>query len=52
MSVTINGNGTITGYTPTTISGTLSGSNMPDGTILQTQKVTTSSSQQISANAT
>ena len=52
MSVTINGNGTITGYTPTSISGTLSGSNMPSGTILQTQKVTTTSSQQISANST
>ena len=36
MSVTINGNGTITGYTPTTISGTLSGSNMPSGSIIQT----------------
>ena len=36
MSVTINGNGTISGYTPTTISGTLSGSNMPSGTIIQT----------------
>ena len=36
MSVTINGNGTISGYTPTTISGTLSGSNMPSGSIIQT----------------
>ena len=36
MSVTINGNGTITGYTPATISGTLSGSNMPSGSIIQT----------------
>tara|TARA_R100001224_G_C3999069_1_gene141911 strand:+ start:537 stop:1103 length:567 start_codon:yes stop_codon:yes gene_type:complete len=36
MSITINGNGTITGYTPTTISGTLSGSNMPSGSIIQT----------------
>ena len=36
MSVTINGNGTITGYTPTSISGTLAGSNMPAGSIIQT----------------
>ena len=36
MSVTINGNGTISGYTPATISGTLSGSNMPAGSIIQT----------------
>ena len=36
MSVTINGNGTISGYTPATISGTLSGSNMPSGSIIQT----------------
>ena len=35
MSVTINGNGTITGYTPATISGTLAASNMPAGSILQ-----------------
>ena len=35
MSITINGNGTITGYTPTTISGTLAASNMPAGSILQ-----------------
>ena len=36
MSITINGNGTITGYTPATISGTLAGSNMPSGSIIQT----------------
>ena len=36
MAITINGNGTISGYTPTTISGTLSGSNMPSGSIIQT----------------
>ena len=35
MSVTINGNGTITGYTPTTISGQLAKSNMPSGSIIQ-----------------
>jgi len=52
MAITINGNGTITGYTPTTISGTLSKSNLPAGTILQTVRVNTSSSQQISNNST
>ena len=36
MSVTINGNGTITGYTPTTISGTLAASKLPAGSIIQT----------------
>jgi len=36
MAVTINGNGTITGYTPTAISGTLTASNMPSGSIIQT----------------
>ena len=35
MSVTINGNGTISGYTPTTISGTLATSSMPVGSIIQ-----------------
>ena len=36
MAVTINGNGTITGYTPTAVSGTLTASNMPSGSIIQT----------------
>ncbi len=35
MSISINGNGTITGYTPTAISGTLTTANMPAGSILQ-----------------
>jgi len=35
MSITLNGNGTITGYTPTAISGTLTTANMPSGSILQ-----------------
>ena len=35
MSVTINGNGTITGYTPTTISGTLPTSKLPAGSIIK-----------------
>lgn len=35
MSVTINGNGTISGYTPTAISGQLAKSNMPSGSIIQ-----------------
>ena len=38
MAIQINGNGTITGYTPTTISGTLATSNMPAGSILQVQQ--------------
>ena len=36
MSVTINGNGTITGYTPTTISGQLAATKMPAGSVIQT----------------
>ena len=35
MAITINGNGTITGYTPTAVSGTLTTANMPSGSILQ-----------------
>lgn len=35
MSVTINGNGTITGYTPTTISGQLAATKMPAGSVIQ-----------------
>ena len=35
MAITLNGNGTITGYTPTAISGTLTAANMPSGSILQ-----------------
>jgi len=37
MSITLNGNGTITGYTPTTISGTLAASSLPTGSIVQTK---------------
>ena len=37
MSVTINGNGTISGYTPTTISGQLATTNMPAGSVIQVQ---------------
>ena len=40
MAITINGNGTISGYTPTTISGTLTGSNLPSGSILQVKSFT------------
>ncbi|MAW45926.1 MAG: hypothetical protein CMH05_03485 [Marinovum sp.] len=36
MSITINGNGTITGYTPTTISGQLAATKMPAGSVIQT----------------
>ena len=36
MSITINGNGTITGYTPTTISGQLAATKMPTGSVIQT----------------
>ena len=45
MSVTINGNGSISGYTPTAISGTLSDANMAPGSIIQVKHVkdTTSS---------
>ena len=35
MSITINGNGTISGYTPTTISGQLAATKMPAGSIIQ-----------------
>ena len=35
MAITINGSGTITGYTPTAISGQLTRSNMPSGSIIQ-----------------
>ena len=35
MSITINGNGTITGYTPTTISGQLAATKMPAGSVIQ-----------------
>tara|TARA_A100001391_G_scaffold21828_1_gene12113 strand:+ start:244 stop:783 length:540 start_codon:yes stop_codon:yes gene_type:complete len=35
MSITINGNGTISGYTPTTISGTLATSKLPAGSIIK-----------------
>lgn len=47
MSITINGNGTITGYTPTTISGSITptqingniaASKMPSGSIIQVAK--------------
>ena len=37
MAITLNGNGTITGYTPTTISGTLDASKLPSGSIIQTK---------------
>ena len=43
MSVTINGNGTISGYTPTTISGTLAATNMPSGSVLQVKSDTLTS---------
>ena len=39
MPVVINGNGTITGSTPTTISGSLSADKMPSGSIIQVQHV-------------
>ena len=51
MSVTINGNGTISGYTPTTISGTLAASNMPAGSILQVQKTTITALESISLSS-
>ena len=44
MPVVINGNGTITGYTPTTISGSLSADKMPSGSIIQVQHVKDTSS--------
>jgi len=35
MPITLNGSGTITGYTPTTISGSLSADKMPSGSVIQ-----------------
>ena len=40
MSITINGNGTISGYTPATISGTLAATKMPSGSVLQVKSQT------------
>ena len=50
MSITINGNGTISGYTPSTISGTLSGSNMPTGSVVQTKFAKDTSSGNVTNN--
>lgn len=50
MSVTINGNGTITGYTPTTISGTLDPSKLPVGSIIQTKFAKDTSSGNVTNN--
>ena len=50
MSITINGNGTISGYTPSTISGTLSGSNMPTGAVIQAKFAKDTSYQNVTNN--
>ena len=44
MPITLNGNGSITGYTPTTISGTLSADKMPSGSVIQTKFAKSTSS--------
>ena len=46
MSVTINGNGTITGYTPTTFSGQIGKSNMPTGSVVQIVEGSTTTQEQ------
>ena len=50
MSITINGNGTISGYTPTTISGQLATTNMPAGSVIQVQSGIETSQEQKSAD--
>ena len=50
MAITINGNGTITGYTPTTISGTLDASKLPSGSIIQTKFAKDTSSGNVTNN--
>ena len=51
MSITLNGNGTISGYTPATISGQLATTNMPAGSVIQVQSGIESSQVQYSADA-
>ena len=51
MSITLNGNGTISGYTPATISGQLATTNMPAGSVIQVHSGIESSQVQYSADA-
>ena len=46
MSITLNGNGTITGYTPTTFSGQIGKSNMPTGSVVQIVEGSTTTQEQ------
>ena len=50
MSITLNGNGTISGYTPATISGQLATTNMPAGSVIQVQSGITNAHEEKLAN--
>ena len=50
MAITLNGNGSISGYTPATISGQLATTNMPAGSVIQLQSGIENSQVQYSAN--